>query len=118
MRNWFTEECSPMSNIQTIANYEMLSTLTGQMRDAAEHGEWDKLVSVEQQCRQQVATMKPVDAVATLDESARQRKIQLIKKILEDDAEIRNHTETWMDQMQRIMQSSRQEQRLQQAYGS
>ncbi len=107
-----------MSNIHIITNYELLSALTGQMRDAAVHGEWDKLVSIEQQCRQQVATMQPIDAAATLDEPARQRKIQLIKKILADDAEIRNHTETWMDQMQRIMQSNRQEQRLQQAYGS
>ncbi len=107
-----------MNNLQVITNYERLSALTGQMRIAAEHGEWDKLVSMEQQCRQQVATMKPIDSTAMLDESARQRKIQLIKKILEDDAEIRNHTETWMGQMQRIMQSNRQEQRLQQVYGS
>jgi flagellar protein FliT len=61
--------------------------------------------------------MKPADAEAKLDEPARQRKIQLIKKILADDAEIRNRTEIWTGQLQRILQSHRQEQRLQQAYG-
>lgn len=106
-----------MSSSQVITHYESLSALTGRMREAAVQGEWDKLVSIEQQCGQQVAAMKPADATATLDEPARQRKIQLIKKILADDAEIRNRTETWMEQMQRIMQSNRQEQRLQQAYG-
>ena len=111
------EECEQMSNTQVITNYETLSALTGQMREAAAQGEWDKLVSIERQCSQQVAAMKPVDATATLDESARQRKIHLIKKILADDAEIRNHTEKWMGQLQRIMQSNHQEQRLQQAYG-
>lgn len=106
-----------MSNAQIITNYEALSALTGQMREAAVQGEWGKLVSIEQQCSQQVAAMRPADATATLDEPARQRKIQLIRKILADDAEIRNHTEVWMGQLQRIMQSNRQEQRLQQAYG-
>jgi flagellar protein FliT len=102
---------------QVITNYESLSAITSQMRDAAVHGEWDQLIGLEQQCSQHVATMKPVDATAMLDEPARQRKIQLIKKILADDAEIRNRTETWMGQLQRIIQSNRQEQRLHQAYG-
>ena len=106
-----------MSGAQVIMNYESLSAITGQMRDAAVHGEWDALVGLEQQCSRHVATMKPADASATLNESARQRKIQLIRKILADDAEIRNRTEIWMTQLQHIMQSNRHEQRLQQAYG-
>lgn len=106
-----------MNATQVILNYESLSALTGRMRDAAEHGEWDTLISLEQQCSRQVETMKPADAAAALDEASRQRKIQLIKKILADDAEIRNRTETWMGQLQRLMQSSRQERQLHRAYG-
>lgn len=111
------EEYKQMSNTQVITNYESLSALTGRMRDAAMQGNWDVLVSLEQQCSQQVAAMKSLDSGTALDESSRQRKIQLIKKILADDAEIRNRTESWMGQLQRIMQSNRQEQRLQRAYG-
>lgn len=106
-----------MNTQQIISNYESLSVLTSQMRDAAVQGEWDQLIDLEQQCSQHVATMKPVDTFDTLDASTRQRKVHLIKKILADDAEIRNHTEAWMGQLQRIMHSNRQEQRLQQAYG-
>lgn len=102
---------------EIIVNYESLSALTGQMREAAIHGEWDKLIDIEKQCTQQVAIIKPLDATSVLNESARQRKIQLIKKILADDAEIRNRTQTWMGQLQNIMKSNRQEQRLQHAYG-
>jgi flagellar protein FliT len=61
--------------------------------------------------------MKPVDDAVALDEGARQLKIQLIKKILANDAEIRNRTQVWMGQLQRILQSNRHEQRLQRAYG-
>ena len=105
-----------MSASKIVTNYESLSHLTGQMREAAEQGKWDDLVVLENRCSQHVETMKPVDVVAALDESARQRKIQLIKKILADDAVIRSRTEVWMEQMQRIMSSNRQEQRLQHAY--
>jgi flagellar protein FliT len=107
-----------MSALQVIRNYESLSAITSRMRDAAVQGEWDTLIGLEQQYSQHVATMKPVDASTSLDESARQRKIQLIKKILADDAEIRSRTESWMGQLQRIMQSNRQEQRLNKAYGA
>lgn len=101
---------------KVIANYESLSAITRQMRDAATRGDWDQLITLEQHCSRHVATMKPADAVITLDEPARQRKIQLIKKILADDAEVRSRTETWMGQLQQIMQSNRQERRLQQTY--
>jgi len=91
--------------------------LTGQMREAAERGEWDALISIEQQCSTLVAAMKPIDAEVTLDEVARQRKLELITKILADDAEIRNYTQIWMRQLQLSMQSNRQEQLLLHAYG-
>jgi flagellar protein FliT len=107
----------PMSALQAIANYELLSALTGQMREAAAHGEWDQLIGIEHQRSELVATMKPIDAGVELDKAARQRKIQLINKILADDAEIRNLTQLWMSQLQLSMQSNRQEQRLLHAYG-
>jgi len=106
-----------MGSQQVVTNYESLSAITGQMRDAAIHEEWEQLVGLEQQCSKHVAAMKPLDATAALEEPERQRKIQLIKKILRDDADIRQRTQAWMGQLQRIMQSNRQEQRLQQAYG-
>jgi len=99
-----------------IENYEFLSSITGQMRAAATQGEWDHLVELEKQCSQRVDAMKAQDAAATLDESTRLRKVALIRKILADDAEIRNHTEQWMVQLKRIMQSTGQERRLREAY--
>lgn len=107
-----------MNTDQVITNYQSLSALTDQMRVAAVNGEWDKLILLEEQCTQHVEKMKPVDREVALDESARQVKIRLIKKILKDDAEIRDRTENWVLQLQRIMSSNRQEQRLHQAYST
>jgi flagellar protein FliT len=107
-----------MGSHQVIAVYEALSALTEQMHEAAIRGEWDHLVDLEQQCRRKVAAIMPLDAASTLDEPSRQQKALLIKKILAHDADIRSRAQAWMGQLQNIMHSNRQEQRLQQAYGA
>lgn len=101
-----------------IENYESLSSIMGQMRAAATQGEWDHLVELESQCSRQVEAMKAVDATARIDENTRLSKVALIKKILADDKEIRNHTEQWMAQLQNLIQSAGQERRLHQAYST
>lgn len=98
-----------------IENYQFLSGITGKMRDAAALGAWDQLLELEQQCSQHVASMKQQD-LAPMEESIRLQKVDLIKKILADDAAIRDQTLPWMAQLQRNMQSTRSEQRVQQAY--
>lgn len=101
-----------------IENYEFLSSIMGQMCEAATQGEWDHLVELEGQCSQRVKTMKAVDAATPIDESTRLSKVALIKKILADDKEIRSHTEQWMAQLQHLIQSAGQERRLLKAYSS
>jgi flagellar protein FliT len=98
-----------------IEDYQRLSNITGQMRDAAAAGEWDKLVELEQRCTQEVTTIKPRDVVPT-DDSERKLKADLIRKMLADDKAIRDLTEPWMRQLERIMESARSEQRVHNAY--
>jgi len=98
-----------------LEDYERLSGITGQMREAAVGGEWDRLVALEKDCKRKVEEIKPRDVVPS-NPDERARKLALLKKILADDAAIRTRTETWMEQLQRIMQSNRSEQRLQQTY--
>ncbi|MGV8933240.1 MAG: flagellar protein FliT [Gallionellaceae bacterium] len=98
-----------------LENYQYLSNITTRMRSAAMQGDWDQLVELEQQCSTHVEAMKHLD-LAPLDESIRLQKVALINKILSDDAAIRDQTLPWMAKLQNLMQSSRSEQRLQQAY--
>ena len=98
-----------------LEDYQRLSGITGQMRDAAVGGEWDRLISLEQECKRKFEELKPRDVVPSSAEE-RAQKLALLKKILADDAAIRNRTEGWMEQIQRIMQSNRSEQRLHQTY--
>ena len=98
-----------------IENYQYLSSITSEMRTAASQGDWDRLVELEQQCSLHVEAMKQAD-LAPIDENIRLKKVALIHQILADDAAIRDQTLPWMAQLQRIMQSSRSEQRVKQAY--
>jgi flagellar protein FliT len=98
-----------------LENYQYLSNITTRMRSAAMQEDWDQLVELEQQCSQHVEAMKHMDLVP-IDESIRVQKVALINKILADDAAIRDQTLPWMAKLQNLMQSSRSEQRLQQAY--
>ena len=98
-----------------IDKYESLAEITAKMRQAALQNEWDLLVELEEQSSAQVAELKLLD-LTPIDEATRLRKVALIKKILADDAAIRSKMEPWMDQLQRIMDSARSEDRIQKAY--
>jgi len=106
-----------MSASEVVANYDLLADMTVQMRNAAEQGAWDQLINIESQRTQLLAAIKSMDAVAKLDEASHQRKVQLIEKILADDAQIRNHTQVCMSQLQLSIESNSNELRLRQAYG-
>ncbi len=100
-----------------IENYESLSTLMGQMSEAAAQGQWDHLIVLEKQCRVRVETMRTADSqTALVEEATRARKAALIRKILADDATIRSHTQSWMEQLQRVMRTTHQEQQVRRAY--
>jgi flagellar protein FliT len=98
-----------------IEKYESLAEITAKMREAAVLSEWDLLAELEEQSSAQVAELKALD-LTPVDEATRLRKVALIKKILADDAAIRSKMVPWMDQLQRIMDSARSEDRLQKAY--
>ncbi|MBZ0105906.1 MAG: flagellar protein FliT [Sulfuricella denitrificans] len=111
----------PSGPSRLIEKYELLSALAGQMREAANLGEWEKLTLIEQQCTEVVSDIKSLDASLELDETTHQRKTQLIHKILADHAEVDKYTRLWMNELQgnleTIAKSNRQEQRLQDTYG-
>jgi len=107
-----------MNTEEVIGNYESLAALTGEMREAANRGEWDRLIGLEQEYSRHVAGINSSDEIPLPDDATRQRVVQLIRKILADDAEIRSQTTNWMGQLKNIMESNRQEQRLNQTYGA
>ena len=104
-----------MTSLQAIAAFESISTFTGEMTEAARAGEWDRLAALERRCAAVVATLKAAPPIQLSPEMQRQ-KVELIQKILADDAEIRRHTEPWMKKVQTFLGSAGMTRRLRQAY--
>jgi flagellar protein FliT len=100
-----------------INTYDRLSRTTGCMLHAAQRGDWERLVVLEKDCAGLVAELSALEREDALPRGVRARKHALIRKVLADDAAIRNITEPWVQQLGSMLDANRHEQRLLKAYG-
>ncbi|MDN5939640.1 MAG: flagellar protein FliT [Salinisphaera sp.] len=111
-----------MNGTDMLTAYQNISDVTGEMAAAARAGEWDRLATLERWCAALVARLEMAQVGAAqpvrLTSDILQRKVELIHKILADDAEIRGHTEPWMGRVQYLLGNAGMERRLRRAYGS
>lgn len=102
-----------MDNQEIIALYETVADITDKMLAAARTGDWEQLAALESRCSSQVEIIKQNDQPRQpLTPVAREHKTRIIKKILEDDRQIRDITEPWMAQLSRLINSSSAERKL------
>ena len=98
--------------------YKEICTLSAQMVEAARAGDWEQLVSLERN----VATLR--DGLVgdedniSLSLQELDQKHYLIQRILEDDAEIRRHTEPWMERVRRFLGGRPTHERVERTYSS
>ena len=108
-----------MDNQEIITLYETVADITDQMLAAARTGDWEQLAALESHCSSQVEILKNSDQQRQpLTPLAREKKTRIIKKILDDDRQIRDITEPWMAQLSAMMNSAGTERKLSQAYGA
>ena len=105
-----------MNDPQIIATYEAILAITGQMLGAARDDDWDRLVALEQDCKKLVEQLIADNTGQPLSREFQQRKVEIIRRVLAEDAEIRNITQPWMAQLQNILGSAGRERKLYQAY--
>ncbi|QJQ00753.1 flagellar protein FliT [Herbaspirillum rubrisubalbicans] len=106
-----------MNGDDVIALYESISQLTDEMLSAARAGDWDRLATLEAQCGQHIASLRESEENVSLSEPLRHRKVDIIRKILEDDRDIRNLTEPGLRKLSALIQSNQTEQKLLNTYG-
>ena len=107
-----------MTSLDVVTTYEAMVVLTEQMLDAASASDWDRLVVLEQQCAAHVRTLKANEAPVALVGASRTRKVQAIRKMLDDDRKIRDLTTPWMAKLSALINNSGAERRLARAYGN
>jgi flagellar protein FliT len=108
-----------MDNQEILSLYETVADITDQMLAAARTGDWEQLAALESRCSSHVAVIRDNDQPRQpLSAAARAKKTLIIKKILDDDRQIRNITEPWMAQLSALMKNTGTERKLLQAYGT
>ena len=98
-----------------IELYEEMSALSARMVAAARARDWDDLLALEHGVGslRKALLATPDDGQAA--EADLSRKRNLIQRILDDDAEVRRHTEPWMERVRHFLGDSERMHELQKA---
>lgn len=105
-----------MQGNDIIQNYEALSRITGNMLLAAESGDWDRLTSLELKCRSVVSQLVAQAAQTKLSASDQQRRVDVIRKILADDARIRELAEPRLSRLLDLLHGTDTAKKMAQTY--
>jgi flagellar protein FliT len=102
-----------------LSLYETMSDISAQMARAAQDNDWERLVALEQDVAHLRETLvrTPAGSAVPLTPEQRARKLQLIHCILDHDAEVRRHTEPWMESVRRYLGAGVRSRSVRQAYG-
>lgn len=84
-----------------ILLYKEMNALSARMAEAARANDWETLVRLERSVTALRETLPGNDD--SLSDAELQQKTLLIQRILDDDAEIRRHTEPWMEHVCRFL---------------
>ncbi|MCK9381425.1 MAG: flagellar protein FliT [Sulfuritalea sp.] len=105
-----------------IELYEEISLLTSRMVAAARASAWDSLTELEQRIAalrdSLLAAAGNGNAADIAPDSDLARKHSLIQRILEDDAEVRRHTEPWMEHLYQFLGDSTRRRDILKAYAA
>ncbi|MYM38412.1 flagellar protein FliT [Duganella qianjiadongensis] len=107
-----------MNHHDVLAVYAAMADLTEQMVMAAQRSDWDQLVLLEHACAAHVQTLREHDQGTPMRGAERERKIELIRQMLNADRQIRDLTMPWMAQLSKLLSASGTERRVLNAYGS
>lgn len=101
-----------------ISRYQQISTLSTQMVEAARAGDWDNLVVLERAVVVLRDALMTDDDNGALSEQDLELKAQLIQRILDNDAEVRRHTEPWMEHLRQFLGGASKRRQVERAYGA
>ena len=103
---------------EILKAYEQLSDVTGRMRTAACREDWDDVVSLETQCAALYTRLAAIESGIAGDADYQRRKSELICKLLDDDAEIREKVSGQLTRIWQMIDGRPHVARLNAAYGA
>lgn len=93
---------------QLLDHYEQIAHASQQMLDAARNSDWDEVERQEERCRALVASLKAASVASPLlRPQDNRRRMELLRRMLAADAEIRGRSEPWLRQLEQLISSPR-----------
>lgn len=105
-------------NKAVMDKYASIAKQSEEMLRAAQSGDWDGLCEAEERCSALISELQTIKQnQATLNDKEKQEHIGYLKKILADDAAIRNITEPRLMQLEQFLRAASNNTRLNKTYG-
>ena len=101
-----------------IEIYEQMCALSNRMVEAARANDWESLIDLERAVANLRETLTKDAVSAGSDPREVEIKRAMIQRILKDDAEVRRHTEPWMEQVRRFLNGDARKRQVDRAYGT
>jgi flagellar protein FliT len=94
-----------------IQCYEAIADASRLMLGAAHADDWDEVLRLEDRCRALIEQLKQAAHKQRLGSVEQRRRIELLRAILANDAEVRRRSEPWLQQLERLIEPRRGAQR-------
>ena len=98
--------------------YSRMLTISGEMLNAANEEEWDKLISLEQERFGVVSTLQMAPNLVPDTEEDRKVLIGLIHEIQKCDEKIEPIIRSWMGELKSMFESAGNELKIEKQYGN
>jgi flagellar protein FliT len=98
---------APTRGTGLIAHYEAIAQASHAMLAAAHADDWDEVHALEDRCRALIAELKATARITRLGVAEQRRRIELLRAILANDAEVRKRSEPWLRQLERMLEPAR-----------
>jgi len=92
-----------------LPHYEAIARASSEMLAAARADEWHEVAHHEERCGELITSLKVAERYpgAPLSAVDHERRMQLLRQILSDDAQIRALAEPWLEPLAPYLSSSR-----------
>ena len=103
--NAFGSEPTMANNL--LNYYEAIERASADMLDAARAGNWEHVIKLEGACVLLISQLKNAAREQVLSEDENQLKSRIMKRVLVNDAEVRQLAEPWLDDINDLLHGRR-----------
>lgn len=99
-----------------VDRYRKMADASARMLTAAKRDDWDGVCAVEKECARLIAELIDIGDLSPTDPALRQEKLELVRRVLADDAAIRLLSQPWLKNLDAVLRSPSTAARVNRAY--